>query len=131
MQKAILFIDSECVLCDRLSRYVAAIDTKDKLRIAPLGGSTYVNFSKNLFRKDNFTYVELYWNNQMYTGPHAILKTIEILGFPYTLLLIGKILPNKTLWKLYNYVAKNRYRWFGKKEHCEIGTPKIQKKLLP
>ncbi len=131
MQKAILFIDSECVLCDGLSRYVAAIDKKDKLRIAPLGGLTHTQMARTLPDTESFSQVELFWNNTVYKGPHAVFKMVEILGFPYSFLLIFNILPERFLWKLYNWVAGNRYSWFGKKDHCIIGSPKFHKKLLP
>ncbi|MFN3952449.1 MAG: thiol-disulfide oxidoreductase DCC family protein [Thermaurantimonas sp.] len=131
MQKAILFIDSECVLCDGLSRYVAAIDTRDKLRIAPLGGHTHTLIAHTSPDTETFSHVELFWNNTMFKGPKAVFNLVKILGFPYSFLLIFNILPERFLWKLYNWVAENRYRWFGKKDGCSIGSPKFHKKLLP
>lgn len=131
MQKAILFIDSQCVLCDNLSRLVGRLDKNDKLRIAPLGGQTYRKMKPAADREDDFQYVQMIWNGRMYQGPDVVFKLAEVLGFPYALFGVFKIIPTWLQWKVYNFMAKNRYKWFGKKEHCSINSPKIRQKILP
>lgn len=128
---AIVFIDAECVLCENIARLILSIDRKGKLYVAPLGGITYQNLTGELPPSETYQYVKLYNGNTMYVGPQVVFELARIIGFPYNLVLIFRFLPNKLQWALYNFIAKNRYNWFGKKEHCSIGSPKFHKKILP
>ncbi len=53
----------------------------------------------------------------------AVLALVPFLGWPWKAALIGRALPRPVRDRLYDLVARNRYRWFGKKETCRIPTP--------
>jgi len=54
----------------------------------------------------------------------------KYLGGWYTLLTFFLILPTKLADSLYDYIAKNRYKWYGKKDQCMIPSESIRKKFL-
>lgn len=60
----------------------------------------------------------------------AVLKIALKLGFPTSLSAIFFIIPTFIRNRVYDYIAKNRYKWYGKTEHCMIPTPKISAKFI-
>ena len=60
----------------------------------------------------------------------AALKIATQLGFPQNLMSVFFIIPPFIRNWVYDYIAKNRYKWYGKKEACMIPTPELQEKFL-
>ncbi|GAA4237357.1 hypothetical protein GCM10022291_23970 [Postechiella marina] len=60
----------------------------------------------------------------------AALKIASKLGFPTNILSVFFIVPPFIRNWVYSYIAKNRYKWYGKKEACMIPTPKLKSKFL-
>ena len=63
-------------------------------------------------------------------GASAALTIASKLGFPRNLLCIFYIIPTFIRNWVYDYIAKNRYNWYGKKDACMVPTPKLQAKFL-
>ena len=60
----------------------------------------------------------------------AALKIASHLGFPINIISVFIIIPAIIRNWIYDYIAKNRYKWYGKKEQCMIPTPKLKSKFL-
>jgi predicted DCC family thiol-disulfide oxidoreductase YuxK len=60
----------------------------------------------------------------------AALKVAKHLGFPQNMMSTFLIVPSMIRNWVYDYIAKNRYKWYGKKEACMIPTPELQSKFL-
>ncbi len=60
----------------------------------------------------------------------AALKIASKLGFPRNLMSIFFIIPPFIRNWVYDYIAKNRYKWYGKREACMIPTPELKSKFL-
>lgn len=60
----------------------------------------------------------------------AALKIASKLGFPRNLMGIFLIVPTFIRNWVYDWIAKNRYKWFGKKNECMIPTPNLKSKFL-
>ena len=60
----------------------------------------------------------------------AALYTFKLLGGFWSLLFAGMILPRFLRDGLYNYIARNRYKWFGKRDSCMIPTPELMSRFL-
>lgn len=65
-----------------------------------------------------------------YVKSSAALRISRHLSGGYPLLYGFLILPRFIRDAVYDYVARNRYKWFGKKESCMIPTPKLKEKFL-
>jgi len=59
-------------------------------------------------------------NNQILIESDAVLAIVKQLHGPIRLLLIGRALPKGLRNLIYRWVAKNRYRWFGKTDYCSL-----------
>jgi predicted DCC family thiol-disulfide oxidoreductase YuxK len=60
----------------------------------------------------------------------AALRIATKLGFPTNLLGVFYIIPTFIRNWVYDCIAKNRYKWYGKRDQCMIPTPELQEKFL-
>ncbi len=74
--------------------------------------------------------VVLVHGEAVYERSTAILHLARSLRWPWQLLRLGWLLPRFARDALYDYVARNRYAWFGKKESCRIPTPEERSRFL-
>jgi predicted DCC family thiol-disulfide oxidoreductase YuxK len=58
------------------------------------------------------------------------LDIAKELGGIFSFAIVFKILPTPFLNFIYDYVAKNRYKWYGQQEHCLLPTPELKAKFL-
>ena len=115
----LVFIDGACNLCNGWVKFIHKRDKKKIFRYASLQS----NIAKEILKKNNYNYSEistiiLIKNNKDYTKSTAIIEILRSLKSPYKLLLITYIIPRIFRDSLYNFIAKRRYNWFGKKDNC-------------
>ena len=113
----IVFFDGVCNLCQGSVRYLIKHDKKGVLKFASLQG----NYAKDFVNETEIQSMQsiMFFDGKMlYKKSTAVLKLSRLLGGWHQLLLLGYILPRFVRDWLYNIVAKNRYRWFGKKDQC-------------
>ncbi|MAZ73750.1 MAG: thiol-disulfide oxidoreductase [Flavobacteriaceae bacterium] len=128
--KIILF-DGVCNLCNTSVTFVIKRDKKDVFRFAALqeapGQSLLTKFNIDTAETDSIILVD---GERAYTKSTAALKIARHLGGFYPLLYGFIIVPAFIRNWIYDYVAKNRYTWYGKKESCMIPTPELRSKFL-
>lgn len=66
----------------------------------------------------------------VHTRSDAALRIAAQLGAPWSWLNVGRILPRGLRDAIYNWVARNRYRWFGKRDSCMLPTPDLAHRFL-
>jgi len=69
-------------------------------------------------------------NGKAYIKSTAVLRICRNLHGMWRFLYLFTILPKRVLDLFYDIIAKNRYRWFGKKTHCKIYPEEIRKRFL-
>lgn len=114
----IVFFDGVCGLCDSFVQWVAKRDTKRRFAFAPLQGETAKGLldSEFISKLDGMAYHD---GQKTWYKSTAALKIIEKLpnwGWVGVVLLLPEGLRNFG----YRIIAKNRYKWFGKKQVCDI-----------
>jgi predicted DCC family thiol-disulfide oxidoreductase YuxK len=125
----IVFFDGVCNLCQGSVRYLIKHDKKEVLKFASLQG----NYAKDFVNETEIQSMQsiLFFDGKMlYKKSTAVLKLSRLLGGWYQLLLLGYILPRFFRDWLYNIVAKNRYRWFGKKDQCMLPSKGFENRFL-
>lgn len=128
MKNPILFYDDICKTCVFSIRFLIRIDKKQKLRFSPIHSNTFkqtVNINQEKILPDS---VILFSNGILFTKSEAVLEIFSILGGFWKVCLILRLLPGCFSDKVYDLVAKNRYRLFGKRESCFI--PNLNEKQL-
>jgi len=130
--KKIILFDGVCNLCNSAVQFIIKHDKKDVFRFVPLQSKlgqeilTYIGIdSKNI---DSIVLYEP--GVAYYYKSDAILQIAKSLNALYSLGIIFKIIPTGIRNHLYDYIARNRYKWYGKKESCMIPTPELKIKFL-
>ncbi|CAM3932004.1 thiol-disulfide oxidoreductase DCC family protein [Flavobacterium cucumis] len=130
--KKIILFDGVCNLCDSSVQYVIKHDKKDRFRFVPLeselGQKILKHIGINPIHTDSIVLYEP--GISYYYKSTAALEIAKGLSGIFTLAAVFKILPTGIRDAVYDYVAKNRYNWYGKKEACMIPTPELKAKFL-
>lgn len=131
--KQLILFDGVCNLCNSSVLYVIKRDKKDKFLFAPLqsdiGKTVIQKFNIDTEKTDSILLYNPQKNKLTYKSTAALLIA-KHLGFPTNVLSIFIIVPAFIRNWVYNYIAKNRYKWYGKKEACMIPTPELKSKFL-
>lgn len=129
-RKIILF-DGICNLCNQSVQFVIEHDDKNQFRFASLQSDFGQNFLKeNNLDATQFDSVVFIENDKFYTKSSAALKISKYLDGITSWLSVFMIVPKPLRDVVYSFIAKNRYRWFGKQESCWLPTPELKAKFI-
>jgi predicted DCC family thiol-disulfide oxidoreductase YuxK len=130
--KKIVLFDGVCNLCDNAVQYVIKNDKKDIFRFVSLqsafGKEILDYLAIDISQKDSIILYEP--GKAYYYKAEAALNIASELEGAISLLAVFKVLPARLTNTIYDYIARNRYRWFGKKENCMIPTPELKSKFI-
>ncbi|HJD86994.1 MAG TPA: thiol-disulfide oxidoreductase DCC family protein [Empedobacter falsenii] len=129
-RKIILF-DGICNLCNQSVQFVIEHDKRNQFRFASLQSDFGQNFLKeNDLDAAQFDSVVFIEDDKFYTKSSAALKIAKHLDGITSCLHFFMIVPKPLRDIVYSFIAKNRYRWFGKQESCWLPTPELKAKFL-
>lgn len=130
--KKLILFDGVCNLCNSSVQYIINHDKHDIFLFAPLQGETgqkiisYFNIDTS--KTDS---IILYSEEKgIDYKSTAALKIATKIGFPQNLLSAFLIVPAFIRNWVYDFIARNRYKWYGKKDECMIPTPDLKSKFL-
>ena len=127
--KIILF-DGVCNLCNSSVNLIIKHDKKDVFRFASLQSDFGQNLLSEFKLDSNITdSIVLVAENHCYIKSSAALRISKNMSGLYPLLFGFIIIPSFIRNWVYDYVAKNRYKWYGKNESCMIPTLELQEKF--
>ena len=118
-QPVILF-DGVCNLCNSTVDFLLKRDSKKQFRFASLQSETGEFLKHQYAIPEDSDSVILIKSGNIYFRAEAVFEIAGMLPYPWKMAAFLKIFPKKTCDKLYDWIAKNRYRWFGKRESCRI-----------
>jgi predicted DCC family thiol-disulfide oxidoreductase YuxK len=117
----IILFDGVCNLCSGFMQFVYKRDSKRLFKFAWLQDDKSKEILEWLnLDSENFQTIIFIENEYPYFKSTAFLKIIKYLRFPWPILTVGYIFPRFIRDWIYDYVAENRYKWFGKKEKCMV-----------
>ncbi len=127
--KIILF-DGVCNLCSGAVQWIIKHDKKNAFKFASLQSDTGIALSKKYAIPENTDSVILIDEEQVYVKSSAALLIAKYCSGLWPLLYAFIIVPPFLRNAVYDWVARNRYKWFGKKESCWIPTPELKQKFI-
>jgi len=128
----IVFFDGVCNFCNYWVNFAIKRDKKKKLRFSPIQGETAATLLATYqLSPTALSTVILIDNGKVYTQSSAALRISKYLAGGWKLVYGLMILPKFIRDFFYNIIARNRYRWYGKKETCMIPTPEVRERFLP
>jgi predicted DCC family thiol-disulfide oxidoreductase YuxK len=132
---AIILFDGVCNLCNGFVQFVIQQDPAGRFRFAALQSAAGQVVLKahgldaaTLAAEPDSVLLEL--DGQFYSHSDAVLRIARALGGPWRLLLAGYVLPRAWRDAAYRFVARHRYRWFGRQESCWLPTPELRARFL-
>ncbi|QSW89150.1 DUF393 domain-containing protein [Flavobacterium endoglycinae] len=130
--KKIVLFDGVCNLCDGAVQFIIKHDKKDIFRFVSLQSELGKEICNYIGVDQNKIDSIILYNPGVayYYKSTAVIEIGNDLGGIYSLISAFKILPEKLRNYFYDYIAKNRYKWYGKKESCMIPTPELKAKFL-
>ncbi len=127
----IILFDGVCNLCNGMVQFVIKNDAKKRFQFASLqsisGQEILQKFQLSTDVFDSFILLE---NGRLFTKSTAALRVVKRLKGLWLLLYSFIIVPKFIRDAVYNLIAKNRYKWFGKQETCWVPTPTLKERFL-
>lgn len=127
----LVLFDGVCNLCNNAVDFIIRNDKKDKFKVGALQDSAVKDILKEYsLDEDYLDSLVLIQGDQVFYKSSAALRIAKALGGIWQILYFGIILPRPFRDRIYDWIGKNRYKWFGKKETCRLPTPEEKKKFL-
>lgn len=129
--KPVILFDGVCNLCNHSVNFIIRHDPEGRFLFAPLQGNKARAWLNELnFREERDKTIILICNGKLYTRSTAALRIAGKLRGPVRCLYIFLAVPRLIRDAVYDWVSKNRYRWFGKKETCMVPTPELSARFI-
>ena len=129
--KPIIIFDGLCVLCSTAATFVLRHDRSGVFRLlaaqSPIGAALYSHYG--LDRQDYETMI-LIADGVAFLKSEAAIRIAEGLGFPWSLAMVFRIVPLGWRDRFYAWVARNRLKWFGKRDICFLPDPRHADRFL-
>ncbi|MCB0556214.1 MAG: thiol-disulfide oxidoreductase DCC family protein [Phaeodactylibacter sp.] len=127
----ILLFDGVCNLCNGAVQFIIRRDPNAVFRFASLQSEfARKSLAEHKKNSDDLDTVVLLEEQQLYVKSDAALRAVRYLSGLWPLLYGFIILPRPLRNAVYDWVARNRYRWFGKKSQCMIPRPEWRERFL-
>ena len=129
--RPVLLFDGTCNLCNRTVQEIIPRDPTGKIAFAPLQSDIGRALQeRHGFDTENLDTVILVEGNSVHTKSDAAIRVSELLGWPYAALVVGRLVPRELRNELYDFVAENRYDWFGRKDQCMVPDEDVSDRFL-
>lgn len=126
----VVLFDGECNFCDQSVQFIIKRDPRASIKFASLQS----DIGKELLKKhnvvndiDSFVLIE---DKNCYFKSSAALRVCKNLKGGWKILYVLLVVPKPIRDFFYGIIAKNRYKWFGKKDSCMLPSPEERKRFL-
>ena len=131
IDREIVLFDGVCNFCNGTINFVLKRDKKDSFVFTPLqSGPGQEVLKKHNLPLSEFESFILVSEDKVYQRSSAALRIARKLSGGWPLFYVFMILPKPVRDFFYNIIARNRYRWWGKRDECMIPTPELRNKFL-
>lgn len=130
-ERPVVIFDGVCNLCDRAVQFILDHDRRGVLlltanqseagqRLLAGRGDAPAPLGDDASPEDTIFLVD---GGRLYGRSAAALRIARYMGLPWSLLYVFVVVPRPIRDAVYKFIAKNRYRWFGKRESCRLPRP--------
>jgi predicted DCC family thiol-disulfide oxidoreductase YuxK len=129
--RPIIIFDGYCALCSGWANFVLRHDRRGSYRLlraqSPLGHALYVHYG--LDPQDYETNI-LIADGRAWFKSESTIRMLTGLGPPWSLAAVFRILPRALRDYMYEFIARNRLRFFGKRETCYVPAKQHEDRFL-
>jgi predicted DCC family thiol-disulfide oxidoreductase YuxK len=129
--RPVILFDGVCNLCNGLVQFVIPRDPSGRFRFAPLQSTPGQELlRRHDYATEDFDSIVLVEGEQTYTKSDAVLRIADGLGWPSSLVRLGRLLPAAVRDWVYDVIADNRYDWFGRRNRCMVPDEDVRDRFL-
>ena len=131
LEHPIIFFDGVCAMCNRFVDLILRADRREVFRFAPLQGETARALLPPLAgdpREWSMIYLD---ERGVHEQSDASLEVYRRLGGVWWLASLLRLVPRFVRTPVYRLIARNRYRWFGRRDSCRLPSAEEQARFLP
>lgn len=129
--QAVVVFDGECAFCNRWVDFLLRYDRGDVFRFAARQSESGTAFLGQAGLPEvgvgSIIVVE---GDRVLTRSSAVLRMLNLLGFPFSLTGVFRFIPTGLRDAVYDFVARNRMRWFGRMQACRLPAPSERHRFL-
>lgn len=128
--KNIILFDGVCNFCSQSVQFIIKRDPSHVFHFASLQSDVGRKLLKEYDLEENLNSVVYISDRKAYEKSDAALQICRRLNGLWKILYIFYLVPRPVRNIVYDFVAKNRYKWFGKADSCMIPSPDIKSRFL-
>jgi predicted DCC family thiol-disulfide oxidoreductase YuxK len=149
-ERPVLFFDGECNLCNNSVQFIIRHDKQKRFLFAPLQSPAGQEALRSVSQtptpslnsregaeggrvkeaRQKIDSLILLYRGRYYIRSSAALHTVRLLSGLWPVLYAGMILPRVLRDAVYDFISRNRYKWFGKRSECMIPTPELKERFI-
>lgn len=127
----VILFDAECVLCSANARFILTHDRAEIFRLASIQGEAGAGIARrNGLDPQDPTTLLVVEGAAIRRDSDAVLSLYERLGWPWRLVAIFRLVPAVLRDPVYRWIARNRYRLFGKRTTCWVAPARYRDRIL-
>jgi len=127
----VILFDGVCNLCNASVNFVIDRDQEAVFRFGALQSEAGARMlSTHGLDADHLDSIVLIEDGSVYDASDAALRIARRLGGGIGLLWLFRIIPKRLRDSVYNWIARNRYQWFGKQDSCRMPTPDLASRFI-
>ena len=130
-ENPVILFDGVCNFCNGAINFVLKQDKKSVFRFAPLqseaGRRLLQQYNLPTEEFESFVLIDL---GKVYKKSNAALRVMNKLPWYWKESQIFRLIPTIFRDAIYDFIARNRYKWFGKKDQCMVPTPEMRSRFL-
>lgn len=129
MSKGIVLFDGLCNFCDSSVQFIMKRDHNAHFQFA----SIQSDLGQQLLKEHGLTEVDsivVINNENAFTKSNAAIEIAKYFKGLWKILVVVKVVPKPFRDMVYDWIARNRYKWFGQKDACRIPTPEERERFL-
>jgi len=129
--RPVIVFDGYCVLCSGFAQFIIRTDRRRRFRLlaaqTPVGAALYEHFGLAAADYESNILLE---DGRAWLKSEGSIRIFERLGWPWSLMAAGRLLPRPWRDRLYAIVARNRLHWFGRRESCYLPNPSERDRFI-
>lgn len=131
MEHPVVLFDGVCNLCNRTVQYIIRHDPEGRFRFASLQSSAGRELQERYgFDPDAVNTIILVERERSYSRSDAALRIARRLKGPVRFGWIARFVPRLLRDAVYDWIGRNRYRWFGRREECMVPSADLRERFL-
>lgn len=129
-EKPVVLFDGTCNFCDATAQFILRHDKKGRFLLAAQQSEAGKALLRQYGAPEDLSTIYLVENGRLHQRSTAVLRIGRGLAFPWPLAWVFMLVPGAIRDGIYLWIAANRYKWFGKKDVCEVPEPELRARFL-